>query len=79
MGGKRLTDEEKKAIRELYVNGTNIDAIAERFRCHPRTVYVYSLACGDREFSAFRDGRTHNGKRGRKRNLKLQSSLPLTF
>ena len=75
MGGKRLTDEEKKAIRELYVNGTNMDAIAERFRCHPQTVYVYSLACGDREFSSFRDGRIHNGKRGRKRKDKHQLRL----
>ncbi len=75
MGGKRLTDEEKKAIRELYVSGVNMDTIAERFRCSTATVYVYSLVCGDREFSSFRDGRTHNGKRGRKRKDKHQLRL----
>ena len=77
MGGKRLTVEEKKAIRELYVSGVNMDTIAEKFRCHPRTVYVYSLVCGDCEFSTFRDGRVHNGKRGRKRVEKYQQALPL--
>jgi len=75
MGGRRLSDEDKKNIRELYATGVNMDIIAERFRCHPRTVYVYSLMCGDREFSTFRDGRTHNGKRGRKRTEKMQPAL----
>ena len=77
MGGKRLTVEDKRMIRELYVGGVHMDVIAERFRCHPRTVYVYSLVCGDREFSTFRDGRVHNGKRGRKRVEKYQQTLPL--
>ena len=75
MGGRRLTDEDKKNIREMYASGVNMDTIAETFKCHPRTVYVYSLMCGDREFSVFRDGRAHNGKRGRKRKEKMQPSL----
>jgi IS30 family transposase len=77
MGGRHLTDEEKRAIRELYVSGVHMNVIAERFRCNPRTVYVYSLACGDREFSVFRNGEAHNGKRGRKRREKYQQTLPL--
>jgi hypothetical protein len=75
MGGRRLTDEDKKGIREMYIAGVAIPEIADRFRTHPRTVYVYTLPCGDREFSSFRDGRAHNGKRGRKRIPKFQLAL----
>jgi|APGre2960657404_1045060.scaffolds.fasta_scaffold90254_3 hypothetical protein len=75
MGGRRLTETDKKLIRELYVNGVNMDVIAERVRTTLRTVSVYTQGCGDREYSVFRDGTVHNGKRGRKRSLLLQPSL----
>ena len=75
MGGRRLTDEDKKNTREMYVNGANMDVIAETFKCAYNTVLVYTRTCGDREFSVFRDGRAHNGKRGRKRKEKMQIAL----
>jgi hypothetical protein len=77
MGGRHLTDEDKKGIREMYIAGVAIPEIAYRFRTSTRTAYVYTLPCGDREFSSFRDGRTHNGKRGRKRIPKLQLGLDI--
>lgn len=75
MGGRRLTDADKKLIRELYVNGHAMQVIADRVRTTVRTVQVYTAPCGDREYSVFRDGRVHNGKRGRKRKDTLQARL----
>lgn len=75
MGGRRLTDADKKLIRDLYMNGVNLTVIAERVRTTMRTVQVYTADCGDREYSVSRDGKVHNGKRGRKRSVMMQGQL----
>ena len=75
MGARRLTPNQKKLIRQLYVAGTHQGVIADRFGCARGTVYYLTKDLGDRGFSVHPDGRVHKGKRGRPRKVQMQMSL----
>jgi DNA-binding MarR family transcriptional regulator len=75
MGYRRLTVDEKRLLRELYVAGTHQGVIAERFGCTRETVLRLTQDLGDRGYSVHPDGRVHKGKRGRPRKLQMQTSL----
>ena len=75
MGGRRLTVDEKRLLRQLYVAGAHQGVIAERIGCARQTVYHLTKDIGDRGYSVHPDGRVHKGKRGRPRKLQMQTSL----